>query len=245
VHGDCPIEVTRIPPPARPGAETPARPTDADAELLALPAAPRGRRWLSIALLGSVIVGASVLLLYLRADTGYSFTAERALDIGEANSAELADLVPNRYVRVRGAPMLSRAVRYERSFSGREYAIFPLAGQRQIFVQMPLRALEDPGRIARGEFAGRLMTFAQLGAGMRPVRHYLADALGMPVTAESFVVLAEQPPSAYRWVRWLSLACALMIAFSAWLIWRWFRPRPYATAATETGLTARTTPRHP
>jgi hypothetical protein len=243
-RGDCPIEVTGITPPASPGSETPARPAiappGADPELLALPAAPRGRRFLSIALLCSVIVGASALLLHLRADLAYSFAAERTLDIGEASSAELAALVPNRYVRVRGAPMLSRAVRYERPFAGRAFAIFPLAGQRQIFVQLPVAALDDPGRIARGEFTGRLMTFDQLGARMRTVRDYLADALGMPVTAESFVVLAEEPPAAYRWVRWLSLGCGLMIAFSGWLLWRWFRPQPSATPATETGLHART-----
>jgi hypothetical protein len=239
--------VTRIPPPGSPSSDAPdwhhvtanADAVEAaDAELMTLPAAPRGRRFLSIALLGSVIVGASALLLHLRADTAYSFAAERTLDIGEANSAELAELVPNRYVRVRGAPMLSRTLRYQRPFSGRAFAIFPLAGQRQILVQLPLAALDDPGRIARGEFAGRLMTFEQLGAPMRTVRDYLTDALGMPVTAESFVVLAEEPPAAYRWVRWLSLGCGLMIAFSAWLMWRWFRPHPAATPATETGLRA-------
>jgi hypothetical protein len=229
--------VTRITPPGSAGPAASDWPP-ADPELLALPSAPRSRRWLSIALLGSVIVAATALLLHLGADTAYSFTAERTLDIGEANSAELAELVPNRYVRVRGAPMLSRAVRYERPFSGRAFAIFPLAGQRQIFVQLPLAALDDPGRIARGEFAGRLMTFEQLGARMRTVREYLADTLGMPVTAESFVVLAEEPPAAYRWARWLSLGCGLMIAFSAWLMWRWFRPQPHATAAAETGLPA-------
>lgn len=178
-----------------------------------------------------MLVAGSALLLHLRADTAYSFAAERALDIGEATSTELADLVPNRYVRVRGAPMLSRAVRYERPFSGQGFAVFPLAGQRQIFVQLPVAALGDPERIARGEFAGRLMTFEQLGARMLTVRKYLAGTLGMPVTAESFVVLAEEPPATYRWVRWLSLGCALMIVFSAWLMWRWFRPHPYATSA--------------
>jgi hypothetical protein len=241
--------VTRITPPASPGPEAPDWalqaanvPDAADPELLALPMPPRGRRILSMALLCGVIAGAAALLLHLRADMAYSFAAERTLDIGEANSAELAALVPNVYVRVRGASMLSRAIRYERPFSGRAFAIFPLAGQRQIFVQVPLVALDDPGRIARGEFAGRLMTFDQLGARMRTVRNYLADALGMPVTAESFVVLAEEPPATYRWARWLGLGCGLMIAVSAWLLWRWFRPQPSARTASEAGSHARTSP---
>jgi hypothetical protein len=194
-----------------------------DPELLALPAPPRGRRTLSMALLCAVAIGAAALVLHLRADVAYSFASSTVSDLGEATHAKLAELVPNSYVRVSGTPMLSRMVRFERGLFGDGYAIFPLAGQHQIYVQVPLAALRDPARVAQGEWSGRLLTFGQLGGRLRAVRQYLASEMGMPVTAESYVVLAEEAPAAYGW----SIAlCALGLAImgvSVTLLARWFR----------------------
>lgn len=195
-----------------------------DPELLALPAPPRARRRLSLALLAAVIAAAGALLLQLRIDLVYAFATERAAEIGDAATLPLADLIPNSYVRVRGTPMLSRMVRYERALSGEAFAVFPLAGQRQIFVQVPLAALQDPARTAQGEFRGRLLTFGQLGGRLRPVRNYLARVMDLPVTAESFVILAEEPPSAYGWALALCALCAAIMLLAAGLILRWFKP---------------------
>lgn len=150
-----------------------------------------------MALLGAVAVTAAALVVHLRADVAYSFASSRVSNLGEATHAQLAELAPNTYVRVRGTPMLSRMVRFERGLFGDSYAIFPLAGQHQIYVQVPLSALQDPARAAQGEFSGRLLTFGQLGGRLRAAREYLQDEMGMPVTAESFVMLAEEPPASY------------------------------------------------
>jgi hypothetical protein len=103
------------------------------------------------------------------------------------------------------------------------FAVFPLAGQRQVFVQVPLEALRDPARIGQGEWSGRLLTFGQLGGRFLGVREYLARSMGMPVTAESFVVLAEEPPAAYGWALALSGLCLAMIVLTGLLMLRWFR----------------------
>jgi len=195
-----------------------------DPELLALPAPPQGQRLLSLGLLCSVVLAGAALLLHLRADVAYGFAADRVVDIGEAVSARVAELPSNTYVRVRGAPMLSHMVRYERALSGQVYAVFPLAGQRQIFVQVPIEALSDPMRTAQGEFSGRLMTFGQLGGRLRAVREYLATRVSLPVTNESWVVLAEEPPSAYGWALLLSAVCLPLVSVAVLLILRWFRP---------------------
>ena len=198
-------------------------PDAVDPELLALPAPPHGRRTLSMALLFAVAIGAAALVLHLRADVAYSFASSKVSDLGEATHAKLGELVPNTYVRVSGTPMLSRMVKFERGLFGDDYAIFPLAGQHQIYVQVPLAALSDPSRAAQGDWSGRLLTFGQLGGRMRAVRQYLAGEMSMPVTAESFVVLAEEAPAAYGW----SIAlCALGLAImgvSLTLLARWFR----------------------
>jgi hypothetical protein len=89
---------------------------------------------------------------------------------------------------------------------------------------VPLAALQDPSRGSQGEFSGRLLTFGQLGGRYRAVREYLRRELNLPVTAESFVVLAEEPPSSYGWALGMSALCLAIIALIGWLLLRWFRP---------------------
>jgi hypothetical protein len=199
-------------------------PAEVDETLLALPAPPRGRRLAAMASMAAAVAAALGMIAELRHDVSYSFASDQAVDLGSVTRLELSELDPNVYVRVRGTPMLSRMVRYERELSGVSYAVFPLAGQRQVFVQMPASAIDDPGRAAPGEFSGRLMTFGQLGGRFRAVRTYLGRELGMPVTAESFVVLTEEPPSSYGWAVFVSGLCLAIIALMATLMLRWFRP---------------------
>jgi hypothetical protein len=195
-----------------------------DEQLLALPAPPRGRRLVAMACMAATVAAALGLLAQLRLDVAYFLSSDRALDLGNVTSVDLSELGSNVYVRVRGTPMLSRMVRYERALSGVGYAVFPLAGQRQVFVQVPDAAVDDPTRAAQGEFSGRLMTFGELGGRFRAVRQYFAGDLGLPVTAESFVVLAEEPPSAYSWTLGLAALCLAIIALLCALMLRWFRP---------------------
>ena len=208
-------------PPHEPGAD--AAGSIVDPELLALPAPPRGRRALSMALLGAVAVAAAALVAHLRADVSYSFASSRVHELGDVTRVQLAALVPNTYVSVRGTPMLSRMVKFERGVLGEGYAIFPFAGQQQVYVQVPLAALQDPARVARGEFSGRLQTFGQLGGRLRAVRRYLAGAMGAPVTAESFVVLAEEPPASYGWSMALATLGVAIMGLSLGMLVRWFR----------------------
>jgi hypothetical protein len=208
----------------------PAAPAEVDQALLALPAPPRARRLAAMASMAAAVAAAIGLMVELRYDVSYSFASDQAIDLGSVTALDLSELEPNVYVRVRGTPMLSRLVRYEKALSGASYAVFPLAGQRQVFVQMPAAAIDDPMRAAPGEFSGRLMTFGQLGGRFRAVRDFLARELGMPVTAESFVVLTEEPPSAYGWSTFVLALCLAIVALMSGLMLRWFRPLPEARA---------------
>ncbi len=198
---------------------------DPDEELIALPAPPRGQRLTAMTLMAAVVGLALAMMLQLRGDLVYFFGSDRAVDIGEATGADLAALETNDYVRVRGTPMLSGLIRFQRPLLG-EFVVFPLAGQRQIFVQLPSERLDDPVLSARGQYNGRLMTFGELGPRYRAVRSYLQETMGMPVTTESFVVLAEQPPKSYGWTFALFALCIGIIAVNVWLMLRWFRPLP-------------------
>ncbi len=193
-----------------------------DPELLSLPAPPRGRRFATLVVMALVVVGAMGLAVSLRHDLAYFLSSPRAIDLGDVSAVDPARLEPNSQVRISGTPMMSRAVRYRRVLTGERYIVFPLAGQRTVYVQV-----EDRGdALARSEFSGRLVTFGQLGGRMSAVRGYLGDELDLPVSNESFLILADQSPGSYAWAFVLAALCVLFVLIDIVLLLRWFRPLP-------------------
>ena len=110
-------------------------------------------------------------------------------------------------------------MRFRRVLSGTEYVVFPLAGQRTVFVSIPADRIAEP----RTSWSGRLVTFRQLGGRMSRVEDYFAQSLGMPVTGESFVLLADEAPGNYAWSAFLALLCLAFVVTNGLLIVRWFR----------------------
>lgn len=192
-----------------------------DPELVALHQPPAARRYVTLLVMGLVAAAAVTLLLSLRYPVAYYFSRPEVQDLGSATQLEPATLVPNTQVRVHGAPMWSATVRYSRLLLGGDHEIFPLAGQRRLFVSRPLGAEVDTGAT---EFSGRLVTFRQLGARYGGLREHLANQLELPVSADTFVLLAGEPPESYGWALWLALLGLLALVVDVALMLRWFRP---------------------
>jgi hypothetical protein len=207
----------------------PDRPAEAvDPELIALPAPPSGRRNATLVLMAFVVTCSLALVASLRHDLGYFALSFRggsfgggaaATELGEVTDLEPATLRPNSYVTIDGLPLSAGAVRYRRVLSGTEYVVFPLAGQRTVFVAIPASEAETP----RSSWSGRLVTFRQLGGRMSAVETYFSESLGMPVSGESFVLLADETPRDYVWSAFLALLCAAFVVTNGYLIVRWFR----------------------
>lgn len=193
-----------------------------DPELLALPAPPRGRRIATLTVMALVVALAMGLAVSLRHDLAYFFSSSEVLDLGDASALDRARLESNSHVRISGTPMISRAVRYRRMLTGECYIVFPLAGQRTVYVQVEDRS----DALARTEFSGRLVAFGQLGHRMSAVSSYLGDELSLPVSNESYVLLADQSPRSYSWALFLVALCVLFVVIDIVLLLRWFRPLP-------------------
>jgi hypothetical protein len=201
-------------------------PTAVDPELLALPAPPRGRRLVAMTLMAAV-VGLSVgLATSVRPDVSYALQTDEAQALGDVTALDPAALTSNHFVRVRGTPMLGGMVHFKSGVFGTEQVVFPLAGQRNVFVQMEASALSDARSGSRNEFAGRLITFGELGGRFRVVREFLAREVGMPVTGETFLLVADDPPATHAWSLFFAAFCLGLIALNVWLFSRWFRPLP-------------------
>ena len=221
------MPVTRWEPSApqlpAPGLEATAK-AQLDPELLALPAPPRGRRLLAMVLMAAVVGLALGLISSVRSDIAYALRSDRAEPLGSAIQLNPSNLPSNEYVVVSGTPMLSGMVRFNSGLLGTEYVVFPLAGQRNVFVQVPAESLRDPRTAASTQFAGRMVRFGELGGRFRVVREFLARRMGMPVSAETSLVVADDPPRGHAWSLFFAAFCLAVIGLNVWLFSRWFKP---------------------
>ncbi|MGF1467900.1 MAG: hypothetical protein ACFCGT_17405 [Sandaracinaceae bacterium] len=198
----------------------PRRADALDPELLALPAPPRARRVWALALMAVVCLLSVGLLVGLRHDLAYLVSSPRIVDLGDVTDLGTGSVPHNRYVRVRGTPMVSRTVRYRRLLGGARYELFPLAGQRRLLVQVPA----GRGALARVEYAGRLVTLGDLGGRLGVARRYLTEEMGVSADDGTLVLLADESPGSYAWAALLALLCALCLSINGVLLFLWFRP---------------------
>lgn len=197
-----------------------------DPELLALPAPPRGRRMVALVSMALVAVAALAFALSLRHDIAYFFSDGETIALGDVQALDPARLAPNTTVRIEGTPMISRAARYRRVLTGERRVVFPLAGQRTVYVETE----DTPAALGHATFTGRLVTFSQLGGRMDAVERYLDAGLGLPVSGDSFLVVSGASPSGSAWAVLAALFAVLIMLLDVVLILRWFRPIAGASA---------------
>lgn len=199
-----------------------------DPELVALPAPPQGRRLATLLVMAAAVVAALGLALSLRLDMVYTLADRQPTPLGNVRDLTLEQVPLNTYVTLAGTPTLSRAVRFSRSLAG-DYRLFPLAGQRLVFVQVADR----PEAMARAQFTGRVVRFGDLGSRYAPVVQHLSEVAEQPVTPDSLVLLADEAPGDYYWTWMIALLCVGFIGLDTFFIVRWFRPLPWAAEALE------------
>lgn len=199
-----------------------------DPELLALNAPPQGQRIAALTVMAAAVVCAMALVLALRGDMQYALSSAQPIDLGDVQSVSPTRLASNSYVRISGLPSLAHGARFSLGLLGSKYRVFPLAGQRTIYVQV-----EDDGgeSFVRSEFAGRLVTFEELGSRYAELARVMQRDDGLPVTGASFLLLADEPPSTYRWTWLIGLLCLAFVLLDAYFIVRWFKPVRWAEIA--------------
>jgi hypothetical protein len=195
-----------------------------DPELLAIHAPPQVQRVAALTIMAAAVVAAMALLFSLRGDMAYALSRAHPTDLAHVRELSPSTLVSNSYVRISGTPTIGHSIGFTRGFGSR-YRVFPLAGQRTVFVQV-----QDTGGEAfvRSEYSGRLVTFDDLGGRYRELVRVMSRDADLPVTGESFVLLADEPPGTYTWTLFIALICAAFVMLDIYFIIRWFRPVKWA-----------------
>jgi len=174
--------------------------------------------------MAAAVVCAMALLVSMRADMAYAFAKAQPTDLAHVRDIEPSSLNENTFVRVAGLPSVGHSVGFTRGL-GTHYRMFPLAGQRNIYVQV-----QDTGgeSFVRTEYTGRLVTVGSLGGRYAELARVMSRDAKLPVSGESFLLLADEPPSSYTWTLFVALICAAFVLLDVYFIVRWFRPVKWA-----------------
>lgn len=193
---------------------TPAREAE-DPELLALPAPPKRERSLAVALLLFTAAASLAMIVGLRRDAAYAFSARSAVDVGDLGS--LTEGAPaNRLVRAQVMLGAARAIRYERPLVAESYRLMPVAGRPDVWVEVrvPERA-ENARFVPPSRVEGRLVRFEASGPKHRGLAAAVAQVTGQAVPENAWLVVdGEHPEDARAAV----MLVALFGAFAAWSV---------------------------
>lgn len=196
---------------------------EVDPELLALPAPSQVRKWVLTGFMALSTAAAIGLLLILRMDLAFSISSAEVTALGAARTLDAASVTSNQVVRVSGTPMMSNTVYFTRLFGESRYAIFPLAGQRAVYVQVEIPEGEDLSSVAHESYEGRVVRLRELSGRLGDVPAYMSRELGLPIDGDSLVLLEGEHPSDARWV-WLFAAYVLVVvATNVTMLLRWHR----------------------
>lgn len=156
-------------------------------------------------------------------DVRYVFASSMPTGLGDVRALDAAKLVPNTYVQLEGVPTLAHQVKYRRSATGAEYVVFPLAGQKLVFVEAKASDAEAADRVASAVFRGRLVTLGDLGGRYGEVSRYLSESMGLPVTTETFLLREGETPTDAAWSLGVLALAAALVVMNGVLFARWFR----------------------
>jgi hypothetical protein len=197
-----------------------------DPELLSLPDPPRSGRTLTIAVLVLAAVSALAMTFALRRDVAYALAPLLGhlahgrqgvvADVGDLRLATPEALSANENRFVRGDAMLGAAggIRYERPLVADSFRTLPVAGRRDLWVDVRVPAGQENGRWEPPTtFAGRLVRFGEAGPRHRGIADAIAGVTHERVPASAWLVVDGEEPASSGWV--LALAAALL-AFAVW-----------------------------
>jgi hypothetical protein len=194
-----------------------------DPELVVLAPPPQTQRMAALTVMAAAVVALMALAFSLVGDMAYALHAEQPRDLGSATTLDPKSLASNTFVRMSGVPTVARAVQFRQGF-GTVHRVFAPAGQHTVYVRVQERGGES---FVRSEFTGRLVTFGELGPRYAELAKVMQQQ-HMPVSSETYLLLADDRPRDYRWSWAIGLLCLAFVGLDAYFIVRWFRPLRWA-----------------
>jgi hypothetical protein len=190
-----------------------------DPELLALPDPPRRERTLTVVVLAVAALLSLAMVFALRRDVAYAIGGMRGstpADVGDLHAATDATLAgcENRYVRSEALLGAAGGIRYERPFVDDTFRTLPVAGRRDVWVDVRVPAGQETGRWEPPRsFVGRLVRFEAAGPRHRGLASAIERASSTEVPAGAWLVIDGEAPDKARWT---ILLAAMFLGCAVW-----------------------------
>jgi hypothetical protein len=202
--------------PAHPGA-LPAEDAE-DPELVALPAPPKRERTVALLVLAATALASCLMTMALGGDIAYALSPSTPMLLGELRDVPpsvLADsLADNRFVQAHGVLGAVGAIRFERAFASESFRVSPLAGRRDLWVEVRVPPGQENGRyMPPTTFAGRLVRFDEAGPRHRGLVSAIAAATGDGVPNGARLLVDGEAPAGARG------SVALGVLFLGFALW--------------------------
>ncbi len=171
-------------------------------------------------LLVFVLAAASALAMAfaLRYDVSYACARHAAASLGDLRVVSASALAPRANSLVHADALLGAAggIRYERLFSGDTFRALPVAGRRDIWVEVRVPAGEESGRWQPPRsFTGRLVRLDSAGLRRRGLARAIEEAGGERLPRDAWLLVEDEEPSDAMWA--LVLA-STFVGFALWNI---------------------------
>jgi len=193
-----------------------AQPKDElDPDLALLPYPPRRERTLTLLVLAFAAMAALAMAFALRHDVAYALRGGAAASLGDLRSVTADALARSENRRVHAEAMLGAAggIRYERLLSEDTFRAVPVAGRRDLWVEVRVPAGEESGRWEPPRsFTGRLVRFDAAGPRHRGLASAIEQANHEPLPIGAWLLVDGEEPAGAIWV--LVLA-ATFLGFAA------------------------------
>jgi hypothetical protein len=185
-----------------------------DPELLELPDPPKRERSVVIAMLLFTAVASIAMIVSLRRDAAYAFSAAEPVEIGDLATAPASAFAENRFVRAHGMLGVAHAIRYERPLTEGSFRLMPVAGHPKLWTEVRVAPGKETVRYVPPEqLTGRLVRFGSAGPKHRGLASAVRDVTGQEVPPDAWLLVDGESPSSSRW------AVLLVLLFAGFAVW--------------------------
>lgn len=187
-----------------------------DPELVALPSPPRQQRALTVLVLALAAAAALTMIFALRYDVAYCLAQTSPANVGDLRMPSAGVLASHENHLVHAEALLGAAggIRYERLLSADTFRSVPVAGRRDIWVEVRVPAGQESGRWEPPRsFTGRLVRFDAGGPRHRGLASAIERTTHERLPSGAWLLVDGEDPAHARWA--LILA-ATFLGFAAW-----------------------------
>ncbi len=214
--------------------DRPAADDAPDEELVSLPA-PSPRRGRNPIFMAAVILLSLAFLWWVRLEIAYFFASGTPVDLGDAMDLDVETLPSNAYVTMEAWPNPTRVVKYTQRLRSGVFRMFPVVGQKKLFIQTHF-VDEEQGDETAGKglelgstYTGRLLRYGSLDSsvtrsGYQNVSDFFREKLFIEVDDDCFLLIDGMAPRS-MWnsvVFGFALAILVVCSINAILFVRYF-----------------------